>query len=148
IGTDGANCSDNQNMYEAMRLASFVSKVRGPDWQRWLSTREAALAATEGGARSLGFGNRIGRLAPGYKADSAMLVLAHPNWLPLTDPVNQFVHPEDGTAVAGVMIGGRLVVENRRVLTVDLDRLRDRVAAARERLAAVNADNRRLYEAL
>ena len=31
IGTDGASCSDNQNMYEAMRLASFVSKVQGPD---------------------------------------------------------------------------------------------------------------------
>ena len=36
IGTDGASCSDNQNMYEAMRLASFVSKVQGPDWERWL----------------------------------------------------------------------------------------------------------------
>ncbi|MGH7030526.1 MAG: amidohydrolase family protein, partial [Stellaceae bacterium] len=32
IGTDGANCSDNQNMYEAMRLASFVSKAQGPQW--------------------------------------------------------------------------------------------------------------------
>ncbi len=31
VGTDGANCSDNQNMYEAMRLASFASKVQGPD---------------------------------------------------------------------------------------------------------------------
>jgi cytosine/adenosine deaminase-related metal-dependent hydrolase len=39
IGTDGANCADNQNMYEAMRLASFVSKVQGPDWRRWLTTR-------------------------------------------------------------------------------------------------------------
>src|SRR6266851_1138749 len=66
IGTDGASCSDNQNMYEAMRLASFVSKVQGPDWRRWLTTREAALAATEGGARALGFGDRIGKLAPGY----------------------------------------------------------------------------------
>ena len=56
IGTDGANCADNQNMYEAMRLASFVSKVQGPDWRRWLTTREAALAATEGCARALGFG--------------------------------------------------------------------------------------------
>jgi len=148
IGTDGANCSDNQNMYEAMRLASFVSKVRGPDWQRWLSTREAALAATEGGARALGFGDRIGRLAPGYKADIVMLDLDHPNWLPLNDPVNQLVHTEDGTAVVSVIIGGRLIVENRRLLTVDLDRLRDRVAQARERLAAANADNRRLYEAL
>src|SRR6266436_1855480 len=148
IGTDGASCSDNQNMYEAMRLASFVSKVQGPDSQRWLSTREAALAATEGSARALGFGERIGRLAPGYKADIVMLDLDHPNWLPLNDPVNQLVHTEDGTAVASVMIGGRLVVDNRRVTTVDLARLRDRVGAARERLAAANADSRRLYEAL
>jgi guanine deaminase len=148
IGTDGANCSDNQNMYEAMRLASFVSKVQGPDWRRWLSTREAALAATEGGARALGLAGKIGRIAPGYKADIVMLDLDHPNWLPLNDPVNQLVHCEDGTAVASVMIGGRLVVDNRRVVTVDLDRLRERVAAARERLSAANADNRRLYEAL
>lgn len=148
IGTDGANCSDNQNMYEAMRLASFVSKVQGPDWRRWLSTREAALAATEGSARALGLGDRIGRLAPGYKADIVMLDLDHPNWLPFNDPVNQLVHTEDGTAVASVMIGGRLVVDNRRLLTVELGRLHDRVAKARERLATVNADNRRLYEAL
>lgn len=148
VGTDGASCSDNQNMYEAMRLASFVSKVQGPEWQRWLTTREAALAATEGSARVLGFGDKIGRLAPGYKADLVMLDLDHPNWLPLNDPVNQLVHCEDGTAVDSVMIGGRMVVEHRRVLTVDLASLRDRAAAARDRLAAANADNRRLYEAL
>ncbi len=87
IGTDGANCADNQNMYEVMRLASFVSKVQGPDWRRWLTTREAALAATEGSVRALGFGERIGRLAPGYKADIVMLDLDHPDWLPFNDPV-------------------------------------------------------------
>jgi 5-methylthioadenosine/S-adenosylhomocysteine deaminase len=146
IGTDGANCSDNQNMYEAMRLASFVSKAHGPDWQRWLSTREVALAATEGSARVLGFGDRIGRIAPGYKAD--LVMLDHPNWLPFNNPVNQLVHSEDGNAVHSVMIGGKMVVENRRVLNVDLARLRDRAEGARERLAAANADNRRLYEAL
>jgi guanine deaminase len=147
IGTDGASCSDNQNMYEAMRLASFVSKVQGPDWRRWLTTREAALAATEGSARVLGF-DHVGRIAPGWKADLVMLDLDHPNWLPLNNPVNQLVHAEDGTAVDSVMIGGRMVVENRRVLTVDLARLRERAEAARDRLAALNADNRRLYEAL
>jgi len=77
-----------------------------------------------------------------------MLDLDHPNWLPFNDPVNQLVHTEDGTAVASVMIGGRLVVDNRRLVTVDLDRLRNRVEAARERLRAANADSRRLYEAL
>jgi guanine deaminase len=147
IGTDGASCSDNQNMYEAMRLASFVSKVQKPDVERWLSTREAALAATEGSARVLGF-DRIGRIAPGYKADLVLIDLDHPNWLPLNDPVNQLVHCEDGTAVHSVMIGGRMVVENHRILTVDLERLRDRAGAARDRLAAANADNRLLYDAL
>ncbi len=148
IGTDGANCADNQNMYEAMRLASFVSKVQGPDWRRWLTTCEAALAATEGSARALGFGNRIGRLAPGYKADIVMLDLDHPNWLPFNDPVNQLVHSEDGNAVHSVMIAGRMIVENRRVLTVDMARLRARVEAARDRLATANTDNRLLYDAL
>src|SRR5713101_8032262 len=99
IGTDGANCSDNQNMYEAMRLASLVSKVQGPDWQRWLTTEEALLAATEGSARALGLHKQIGKIAAGYKADIVMLDLGHPNWLPCNDPVNQLVHAEDGTAV-------------------------------------------------
>src|SRR2546423_11850749 len=67
---------------------------------------------------------------------------------PLNTPVNRRVHSKGGNAVHSVMIAGRRVVENRRVLTVDMERLRDRVAAARERLAAANADNRRLYEAL
>jgi 5-methylthioadenosine/S-adenosylhomocysteine deaminase len=148
IGTDGATCADNQNMYEAMRLASFVSKVQGPEWQRWLTTREAALAATEGSARALGFGDRIGRIAPGWKADLVMLDLDHPNWLPLNDPVNQLVHAEDGNAVDSVMIGGRLVVENRKPVGIDLATLRERAERARERLHAANADNRKLYTAL
>ena len=83
-----------------------------------------------------------------HRFDLVLLDLDHPNWLPLNDPVNQLVHCEDGTAVVGVMIGGRMVVENRRVLTVDLAALRERAAAARDRLAAANADNRLLYEAL
>jgi cytosine/adenosine deaminase-related metal-dependent hydrolase len=148
IGTDGATCADNQNMYEALRLASFVSKVQGPEWQRWLTTREAALAATEGSARALGFGDRIGRIAPGRKADLVMLDLDHPNWVPLNNPVNQLVHCEDGTAVDSVMIGGRLVVQNRKPVGVDLARLRDRAESARERLYSANADNRRLCAAL
>ncbi len=148
IGTDGATCADNQNMYEAMRLASLVSKVQGPEYGRWLTTREAALAATEGSARALGFGDKIGRIAPGWKADLVLLDLDHPNWIPLNDPVNQLVHCEDGTAVDSVMIGGRLVVEGRKPVGVDLARLRERAETARERLAAANADNRRLYQAL
>jgi 5-methylthioadenosine/S-adenosylhomocysteine deaminase len=106
IGTDGANCSDNLNMYESMRLASMASKTQGPDTDRWLTTGEVLAAATEGSARALGFGDRLGRIAPGYKADIVFLDLHNVNWLPFNNAVNQLVHTEDGSAVHSVMVGG------------------------------------------
>ncbi|HKQ29170.1 MAG TPA: amidohydrolase [Burkholderiales bacterium] len=148
IGTDGANCSDNLNMYEAMRIASLASKVRGPDWQRWITTGEVLEAATIGSARALGFADKIGRLAPGYKADVVFLDLANINWIPLNDAVNALVHTEDGSAVHSVMIGGRMVVENRKLLNVDLAKLARDAENARERLERLNRDNRNLYERL
>jgi cytosine/adenosine deaminase-related metal-dependent hydrolase len=148
VGTDGANCSDNLNVYEAMRLASLVSKARTPDVERWVTTDEVALAALEGGARTLGLADKIGRLAPGYKADVVFLDLGHVNWLPCNDPTNQLVHTEDGSAVESVMIGGRMVVEHRQVATVDMAALARDVEAARSRLARVNEPARRLYERL
>jgi guanine deaminase len=148
IGTDGANCSDNLNMYEAMRLASFVSKAQTPDSERWVTTEEVALAATEGSARALGLGDRLGRLAPGYKADIVFLDLGHVNWIPLNDPVNQLVHAEDGGSVDSVMIGGRMVVERRRLTTVDVAALAREAEVARARLAELNAPTRKACEAL
>ncbi|HEU5195533.1 MAG TPA: amidohydrolase family protein, partial [Methylomirabilota bacterium] len=148
IGTDGANCSDNQNVFEAMRLASLVSKGRTPDVERWVTTTDAALAATEGSARALGFDGRLGRLAPGYKADIVFLDLGHPNWIPMNDPTNQLVHTEDGSAVRDVMIGGRMVVKDRRLTTVDLAALQREAEAARGRLTQVNAPTKALYERL
>jgi guanine deaminase len=148
IGTDGASCSDNQNMYENMRLASMVSKVQGPDWQRWVTTEEVLEAATVGSARALGLGERIGRLEKGYKADIVFLDLGHVNWIPCNDPTNQIVHTEDGAAVHSVMIGGRMVVENRKLLTVDLVGLAAKAEQVRARLEAANRPARALYDKL
>jgi 5-methylthioadenosine/S-adenosylhomocysteine deaminase len=148
LGTDGANCSDNLNMYEAMRLASLVSKGRAPDIERWVTTEEVVCAATEGSARALGFAGQLGRLVPGYKADIVFLDLGHPNWIPLNDPTNQLVHTEDGGAVTHVMIGGRMVLEHRRVTTVDVAALAREAEAARRRLAEANAPAKALYERL
>ena len=148
VGTDGANCSDNLNVYEAMRLASLASKARSPEIERWVTTDEVARAATEGGARALGLGDEIGRLAPGYKADIVFLDLGHVNWTPCNDPTNQLVHTEDGNAVDSVMIGGRMIVEHRRVTTVDMAALARQAEAARARLVRANAAGKALYERL
>jgi 5-methylthioadenosine/S-adenosylhomocysteine deaminase len=146
IGTDGANCSDNLNMYESMRLASMVSKTQGPDTDRWLTTGEVLTAATEGSARALGFIDKLGRIAAGYKADIVFLHLHNVNWLPFNNAVNQLVHTEDGAAVHSVMVGGRMVVEDRRVLGVDMSALARRVEEARARLEEASAPNKQLFE--
>lgn len=148
IGTDAAVCSDNLNMFEAMRAASFVSRLEGADPERWLSTAEVLTMATEGSARALGWGGSLGRIEPGAKADIVFLDAGHVHYVPLNDAVNQVVHAEDGTGVRRVMIGGRVVVEGGRVTTVDMARVRARAEAAAERLREANAPARRHAEAL
>src|SRR4030095_5837830 len=95
----------------------FASKAQRPDVERWVTTDEVALAATEGSARALGFEGKLARLAPGYKDDSVFLDLGHVNWIPLNDPSNQLVHTEDGSAVTHVMIGGGGMGRGPRVPT-------------------------------
>ena len=97
----------------------MVSRVQELDYERWLSTGEILDMATRGSAGVLGFGDEIGAIEPGRKADIVFLDLVHVNYVPLNDPVNQIVHGEDGTGVASVMIGGRMVLDERRMVTVD-----------------------------
>lgn len=144
IGTDSSSCSDNQNMYEAMRLATYTSRVYDPDYRHWVSTREAAEAATEGSARALGLSG-IGRIAPGYRADIVFLDLRWIHWMPLRHAMHQFVQAEDSTGVRHVMIDGRWIVRDRRLLTFDLERLKAKVDAAVARLDELNAANRALF---
>src|SRR5262249_13369354 len=68
IGTDSTNTSDGQNMFEATRLAALLSRLVTPDYADWLSAQESLRLATTGSAGILGF-DRIGRLAPGHRAD-------------------------------------------------------------------------------
>jgi len=144
LGTDAASCGDNLNMYESLRLASMVSKCQGPDPAKWVTVQDCYQAATEGSARALGFKD-VGRIAPGFKADIVFLDLASINWIPWNNTVNQLVHVEDGTGVRHVMVGGRMVVQERKLLTVDLGKLAREAEAARERLEALNAEWKELF---
>jgi guanine deaminase len=148
IGTDGASCCDNQNMYESLRVAAYGSNAKGPDTNHWLSSAEILQAATVGSARALGFTDKLGRIAKGYKADMVFLDLSHINWIPCNDPTNQLVHTEDGSAVHSVMVGGKMVVVERRPVGVDLLALAKKAEVTRERLAALNAGNKALFARL
>ena len=126
------------NMFEAARLASYLSRVRGPEYREWIGAAEAFTLATAGSARVLGFGDDMGAIAPGRFADLVFLDLAHINYVPLRDALLQLVNGESGTAIDAVMVGGRFVLQGGRLLTVDEAKMRRDAEAARERLDAAN----------
>jgi 5-methylthioadenosine/S-adenosylhomocysteine deaminase len=147
IGTDGCISSDNQNMFEAMRMAAFVSRVQGPDPRNWLSAAQAFEAATVGGARALGMEKSIGQLAPGYKADVVFLDLTTINYVPLNNPLLHVVFCEDATGVDRVMVGGRMLVEGGKVLDADMPKLAAEAGAAVGQLEQINAGAREFVHA-
>ncbi|MEM1362889.1 MAG: amidohydrolase family protein [Pseudomonadota bacterium] len=139
IGTDATNTSDGQNMFEALRLAAYLSRISDPDPARWLEAREAFEAATVGSARILGF-EKIGRLSPGWAADMVFIDLTHITYVPLRAPLRQMAFAESGAAIRSVMIAGRMVLEEGRMTTIDEAALRKRAEATAARLDAANAE--------
>jgi len=147
LGTDGSGSSDNQNMFEAMRLAAFGSRL----WEEateedWLGTAETVRLATEGSAALLGLD--AGTIAPGKLADLVLLDLHHVNWAPFNDAANQLVFTEDGSAVREVMVGGTWRLRDGVVLGVDEVALAKKAQEAADRLLAANAGMREWSEAL
>ncbi len=139
LATDATNTSDALNMFEAMRWAAALSTVQTPDFDRWLGVADVFRMATEGSARAMGFGGRLGRIAPGYKADLVLLDLGHVNYVPLGNLSRQIVFTENAAAVDSVVIGGRLVLDRGRLTTIDEAKLRRDANGAAARLSAANA---------
>ena len=88
--------SDNQNMFEALRFAALLSKVRSPDYPDWLTAAQVLRMATTGGAQALGLSDRLGRVAPGYLADLVLVRLDSMYLRPLNDVTHQLVYFETG----------------------------------------------------
>ena len=148
IGTDAANTSDTQNMFEATRLAAYLSRLRGTDYREWISAEEAFRLATRGSARVLGFGSDLGAIAPNAFADLVFLDLGHINYVPLRDALLQLVNGESGSAVDAVMVGGRFVLRDGKLLTVDEAKMRHDAECARDRLDKANVGMLRVARTL
>ena len=148
IGTDGSSCSDNQNMFDAMRIATFVSRVVSADYETWIGADEVIDMATCGSAAVLGFQNDLGRLAPGYLADVVFLDLGNINYVPLNDPTHQVVLNEDSSAVHSVMIGGKMVLKDRAFTEFDFEELAKEAQATVERLGEASTEMKNFSAAM
>jgi 5-methylthioadenosine/S-adenosylhomocysteine deaminase len=103
---------------EEMDLAAKLQKVHTGD-PTVIPARQAFEMATLGGARVLGLEKEIGSIEPGKRADMIFIKVDQPHSLPMYDVYSQLVYALKASDVATVMVNGRVVVRNRKVLTLD-----------------------------
>jgi len=119
LGTDGPAGSNNDlNMMEEMDLAAKLQKTYRAD-PRALGAKGAMEMATIEGARALHMEKQIGSLEAGKKADFVILTLEVPNAVPMYDVYSQIVYALKASEIQTVIVGGRTLLRDGKLLTVD-----------------------------
>jgi 5-methylthioadenosine/S-adenosylhomocysteine deaminase len=118
LGTDGCASNNNLDLFQEMDFAAKVHKVHRLD-PTVMPAETVLEMATLGGARVLGMEAEIGSLEVGKKADVIVLDLNRPHLQPVYNVVSQLVYAATGADVRDVIIDGRIVMQNRHLLTLD-----------------------------
>jgi 5-methylthioadenosine/S-adenosylhomocysteine deaminase len=118
LATDGAASNNNQDMFQEMDLASKLQKSSRRD-PRALPAEQVVEMATIGGARALHLDKQIGSLEAGKKADVILISLDAPHATPMYNVYSQLVYALKASDVKTVIIAGKTVMDDRRILTLD-----------------------------
>jgi 5-methylthioadenosine/S-adenosylhomocysteine deaminase len=134
LGTDGVAGSNNDvNMMEEMDLAAKLQKVTTGD-PRALPAEQAVEMATITGARALHMEKLIGSLEKNKRADMITISLAAAHAVPIYNVYSQMVYALKGSDITDVMVNGRLIVRDRRMLTLDSRPIMLKAAEYQERV--------------
>lgn len=126
LGSDNSSCNDAQNMFQAMKLMCGLSGISDPELGPPMAN-DAVRSATIAGAGALGLQGQVGAIKVGMKADLTVIDLSKLSFVPLNSVARQMVFSESGSAVETVMVDGRIVMENQKLITIDEAELRDAV---------------------
>jgi 5-methylthioadenosine/S-adenosylhomocysteine deaminase len=119
LGTDGVAGSNNDvDMFQEMDLAAKLQKVTTGDPQA-LPAEQALAMATIIGAKALRMDDRIGSLEKGKRADIVAVGLDAPHGTPMYNVYSELVYALKGSDVSDVMVNGRPIVRDRKMLTLD-----------------------------
>ena len=127
LGTDGASSNNTLDLFMEMRQAALIHKVNSGDPAN-MSAAEVFKMATINGARALGIANAVagagngagvGSLEAGGKADIAILSMDSPHLQPIYNHLSTLVYAARASDVETVIVDGNILMENRRLTTID-----------------------------
>jgi 5-methylthioadenosine/S-adenosylhomocysteine deaminase len=145
VGLDNQNCTDTSDPFQNLRIGLALIRTKYKD-AKALSVRDMLFFHTRGSAEVLKIDDIVGSLAPGRFADFLIVDPRDPDTGPLHDPIATYVLACGQRNLKQVYVGGKLVVDDARILTRDeaevrreidtrIDRLRGEIAT-REAAAA------------
>jgi 5-methylthioadenosine/S-adenosylhomocysteine deaminase len=133
LGTDGAASNNDLNMWEEIDTAAKLHKLVSKD-PTVINAREALEMATIRGARAIHLDKQIGSLEAGKLADLIIVDVTSSHQTPLYNVYSQLAYATKASDVETVIINGRVVMRNRRVLTVDEPSVRAKAIEYRDRI--------------
>ncbi len=122
LGTDGCASNNNLDMFQEMDTAAKLHKVVKLD-PTVMDARIVVRMATCQGAKALGMENIVGSLKAGMKADIIVIDLNKPHLTPLYNEYSHIVYAVNGADVDTVLINGKVVMKNRKLLTIAEDEI-------------------------
>ncbi len=122
LGTDGCASNNNLDLFTEIDMAAKLHKVKAMDPTVMDAITVLKMATIEG-ARALGMDEMIGSIEVGKRADMIVLNPSGPHLVPMYNPYSNIVYSATGGDVSHSIINGRLVMEERRLLTLDLEKV-------------------------
>lgn len=122
LGTDGSASNNDVDLFGEMSSVAKIHKVRCMD-PTVMGAEQTLGAATMGGARALGMENSLGSLEVGKKADFIVLDLDQPHLVPMYSIPSHLTYVARGSDVIHSFVGGRQLMKNRKLLTIDEQKL-------------------------
>ncbi len=133
LGTDGAASNNDLNMWEEMDTAAKLHKVFSGD-PKVVSAQEAFELATLRGARALHMEREIGSLEAGKRADIVIVDRDDLNQTPLYNIYSHLVYATKADDVRTVLVEGRVLMRDRKLLTLNEEEIKARARVFRERI--------------
>lgn len=135
LGTDGAASNNSLDMFNEMKFAALLNKVDKFD-PTVMPVQSVLEMATVNGGRALGLGENLGSLEVGKKADLILVDLRKPHLTPLRNVISHLVYSATGGDVDTVIVDGKVIMQGRRVLTLEEDKVLEEAQKVADNLLA------------
>lgn len=135
LGTDGCASNNNLDLFGEMNTCATLHKLAALD-PAVLPAQVVLRMATRNGAAALGLGHTVGQITAGYLADIIVVDFQRPHLTPVYDPISHLIYAAKGSDVRHVIIHGRVVLEDGRLLTLDVEEVMAHVRSIAKKIAS------------